>query len=82
MFAKIIKDDDDPQFKWGQSQVEEWDGSAEVWRLLDERMDVARSNFGSAAVTVTCQTLNINVKCKASKFEVQILISNVYVFDC
>ena len=54
MFAKIIKDDDDPQFKWGQSQVEEWDGSAEVWKMLDERMDVARANFGSASVTVKC----------------------------
>jgi len=38
----------------GDDEVEEWDGSAEVWRLLDERMDVARANFGSAAVTVKC----------------------------
>ena len=63
MFAKIIKDDDDPQFKWGQSQVEEWDGSAEVWKLLEERMDVARANFGSATVNIKCQFLDMIIKC-------------------
>jgi len=38
----------------GDDEIEEWDSSAEVWRLLDEHMDEARANFGSTTVNVSC----------------------------
>ena len=39
---------------YGDNTVEEWDRETETWSIIQETLEVERSNFGSAVISVTC----------------------------
>ena len=38
----------------GDDEIEEWDEESETWSLIQETMDLGRSNFGSTVIDVNC----------------------------